>query len=155
MRRVFSAFVMAAGLAGGAACAAIGRSSFVNPVVELKDVRLRGIGLDGGSLDIVLDVYNPNDYRLDASRVTYRLFVDTAQIAMGEVNKLVTLDNKKKTEVTLPVSFTTRELFGAAAALTKTGSVDYRVAGDVTVATPFGSFTRPYEGKGRFDSVRP
>ena len=137
MKRGLSAIVMAVALVGAAGCAAIGRSSFVNPVVELKDVRLRGIGLDGGSLDIVLDVYNPNDYRLDASKVTYRLFVDTAQIAMGEVNKLVTLDNKKKTEVTLPVSFTTRELFGAAAALTKTGSVDYRVAGDVTVATPF------------------
>jgi hypothetical protein len=33
--------------------------------------------------------------------------------------------------------------------------VDYRVVGDVTMATPFGSFTRPYEGRGRFDSLRP
>ncbi|HVT38292.1 MAG TPA: LEA type 2 family protein [Gemmatimonadaceae bacterium] len=155
MKRVLSAMVISAALMGAAACGPIGRSSFLNPVVELKDVRLRGIGFDGGSLDVVLNVYNPNDYRLDASKVTYRLFVDTAQIATGEVNQRVTLDNKKKTEVTLPVSFTNRELFGAAAVLTKTGSVDYRVAGDVTVATPFGNFTRPYEGRGRFNSVRP
>ena len=137
-----------------AACAALGRASFANPVVELKDVRMKGIGMQGGSLDLILVVYNPNDFRLDASKVTYTLFVDTAQIATGEVNKAVTFENLKKTEVTLPVSFTTRELFGAAAALTRTGSVDYRVFGEVTVATPFGSFTRPYEGKGKFDSLR-
>ena len=136
-------------------CATLGRSAFANPVVELKDVRLRGIGAQGGSLDLVLEVYNPNDYRLDASRVTYTLFVDTTQIATGVVNKLVTLENRKKSEVTLPVTFTTRELLGVAGVLTRTGSVDYRVAGDVTVATPFGSFTRPYDGKGRFDSLKP
>ena len=138
-----------------AACAALGRASFANPVVELKDVRITGIGLQGGNLDVILLVYNPNDFRLDASKVTYTLFVDTAQIAMGAVTKAVTFENLKKTEVTLPISFTTREMFGAAAALTRTGSVDYRVIGEVTVATPFGSFTRPYEGKGRFDSLRP
>ena len=138
-----------------AACAALGRASFANPVVELKDVRITGIGLQGGNLDVILVVYNPNDFRLDASKVTYTLFVDTAQIAMGAVTKAVTFENLKKTEVTLPISFTTREMFGAAAALTRTGSVDYRVIGEVTVATPFGSFTRPYEGKGRFDSLRP
>lgn len=136
-------------------CATLGRSAFANPVVELKDVRLRGIGAQGGSLDLVLEVYNPNDYRLDASRVTYTLFVDTTQIATGVVNKLVTLENRKKSEVTLPVTFTTRELLGVAGVLTRMGSVDYRVAGDVTVATPFGSFTRPYDGKGRFDSLKP
>ena len=138
-----------------AACGAIGRSSFANPVVELKDVRLRGVGTQGGTLDVILSVYNPNDYRLDASKVTYKLFVDTTQLATGEVNKVVTLDNKKKTEVTLPVTFTTREFLGAAALLSRMGSVDYRIAGEVTVATPFGSFTRPYEGKGRFDSMKP
>jgi LEA14-like dessication related protein len=142
-------------LAGAGACHALGRSSFANPIVELRDVRLRGVGMEGGTLDVILDVYNPNDYRLDASKVTYRLFVDTTQLAVGEINKLVTLENGKKTAVTLPVSFTTRELFGAAALMSRTGSLEYRVAGEVTVATPFGSFTRPYEGKGRFDSLRP
>jgi len=155
MKRRIGTLILAATVTIGAGCAAVGRSSFGNPVVELKDVRLKGIGTLGGSLDVVLLVYNPNDYRLDASKVTYRLFVDTLQVATGEVNKVVTLDSRKKSEVTLPVSFTVAELFGAAAALTRTGSVDYRVVGEVTVATPFGGFTRPYEGRGRFDSLRP
>ena len=147
--------LVVAALLAAAGCTGFWHHEFANPVVELRDVRVKGFGLLGGSLDIVLDVYNPNAYRLDASRVTYKLMVDTAQIASGAVDKLVTLDTRVKSEVVLPVSFTTRQLLGAAAALTRNGSVDYTVSGEVTVATPFGNFTRPYEGKGRFDSFRP
>jgi hypothetical protein len=33
------------------------------------------------------------------------------------------------------------------------GSVEYRVLGDVTVATPAGQFTRPYDQRGRFTTL--
>lgn len=146
---------LAASVLFAVACAGFLRREFAAPVVELKDVRLKGIGTEGGSLDLVLDVYNPNHYRLDAARVTYRLLVDTTQVAMGEINKLVTLETRTTSEVILPVTFTIRELLGAAAAITRTGSLDYTVKGELTVASPFGRFTRPYEGKGRFDALRP
>ena len=146
---------MMAALFTAAACSGFVKSQFANPVVELKDVRVRGIGVQGGALDVVLDVFNPNPYRLDASRVTYKLLVDTSHIAEGIVDKLVTLETQKKSEVVLPVTFSTKQLIGAASAMQKTGSVEYSISGEVTVATPFGNFTRPYQGKGRFDSLRP
>ena len=136
------------------ACAGFLRTEFGTPIVELKDVRLKGIGIQGGSMDLVLDVYNPNNYRLDTSRLTYRLMVDTGSIASGAIDKLVTLEAKKKTEVILPVTFSAKELFGAAKMITQMGSLDYTVKGELTVATPFGSYTRPYEGRGRFDSLK-
>lgn len=146
--------VAALGLIAAAGCASLGRGTFASPVVELKDVRVKGIGLQGGSLDVVLDVYNPNSYRLDATKVTYTLFVDTNKVAMGEVDKRVTLTEKTKSEVVLPVTFTMNELLGAAKALMGMGSVNYRVMGNVTVSTPVGEFTQPYEGKGRYDALR-
>ena len=146
--------VLAAFLAFGAAgCARLARSAFQNPVVELKDVRVKGIGLQGGSLDVVLDVYNPNDYRIDASHVTYTVFADSLKVATGEVTRLVTLLNRTKSEVVLPVSFSMKELSQAAGILLQRGSVDYTVQGDFTLATPFGSITRPYKSKGRYDSL--
>jgi hypothetical protein len=33
------------------------------------------------------------------------------------------------------------------------GTVNYRVRGDFTVATPIGNFTRPYDQAGRYASV--
>jgi len=155
MRRYATRSTIVAVLLTAVACSGLVKSQFANPVVELKDVRLRGVGLQGGSLDVVLDVFNPNPYRLDASRVTYNLVVDTSHIAQGSVDKLVTLETQKKSEVVLPVTFSTQQLIGAASAMQKTGSVEYTITGEVTVATPFGNFTRPYQGKGRFDSLRP
>lgn len=134
-------------------CARFVRSAFQNPVVELKDVRVKAIGLQGGSLDVVLDVYNPNGYRIDASRVRYTVFAESMQVAAGEVNTPVTLAKRGTSRVALPVSFSMRELTQAAGILLQRGSVDYTVQGDVTVATPFGSITRPYKSTGRYNSL--
>ena len=67
---------------------------------------------------------------------------------------MVTLDNKSRTQVTLPVNFTFREVQQAANILIQRGSVEYTVEGDFTLATPFGSITRPYRSKGRYDTIR-
>src|SRR4030095_15023960 len=51
-----------------AACSTLGKAGFEQPVVNLKDVKIRGLGLTGGNLDVQLSIYNPNQYRLDATR---------------------------------------------------------------------------------------
>ncbi len=134
-------------------CASLGRSVFATPIVELKDVRLKGIGFQGGSMDIILEVMNPNDYRLDATKLTYNLFVDTNRVAFGEIKQTATLEAHKKTQVVVPVSFSINELIRATQLMSKTGGVDYHVVGEVTAATPGGSFTRPYKGDGHFDNI--
>ena len=58
----------AAALALVGGCSTIGRQIFKQPAVGLQDVRLTGLGLAGGNLDIVLRVYNPNGDGLDATR---------------------------------------------------------------------------------------
>ena len=136
-----------------AGCATVGRSMFATPVVELKDVRMKAIGFQGGSMDIILDVTNPNDYRLDATRFTYNLWVDTNRVAFGEIKQTATLEAHKKTAVVVPVSFSIQELIRATQLMSKTGGVDYHVTGEVTAATPGGSFTRPYKGEGHFDNI--
>jgi LEA14-like dessication related protein len=141
-----------------AGCASLARSTFATPTVELKDVRMKAIGFQGGSMDIILNVTNPNDYRLDATRLTYNLFVDTMKVAFGEIDKTTTLEPHRKNEVVVPVSFSMQELIRATQLMSQTGGVDYRVTGEVTAATPSGSYTRAYAGMGHFDnigSVRP
>ena len=55
------------------ACASGGHGSFREPVVTYKDAVITGLGVSGGSLEVVLSVYNPNGFRLDGARLTYRL----------------------------------------------------------------------------------
>jgi LEA14-like dessication related protein len=144
--------LFALALLGGMGCARMARGAFRTPTVELRDVRIRALGLEGGALDLVLDVYNPNEYRIDATRLTYTLEADSALVAKGAVTKRVTLPVRQHSDVVLPVNFTFRELLGLAEVLLRKGSVDYVVRGEVTVDSPFGSITRPYEGRARLDN---
>jgi LEA14-like dessication related protein len=116
-------------------------------------VRINGMGLDGGSLDVVLSVYNPNGFKLDATRLTYRLMVgDSVALGQGALDSRFTVQKNDSTEVRLPVTFTYRGLGAAGQQLMRSGTVNYRVLGDVTVATRLGNFTRPYDRNGRFSA---
>jgi len=146
--------VVAALTVSVAACSALGRQAFQNPVVNLRDVRVLGLGTSGGQLEVALGVYNPNNYRLDATRLTYRVFVgDSVGLANGAVDTRTTVQAGDSTLVKIPVSFTYSGLGTAASQLLRTGSVNYRVAGDVTVGSVVGNFTVPYSATGTFNTM--
>ena len=139
----------------GAGCSALGRAAFENPVVNLRDVKVRGVGLTGGSLDVLLSVYNPNHYRLDATRLTYRVNLagDSVTVASGALDSRFTVQENDSTTVTIPVSFTYAGIGAAGRSILNTGAVDYHVLGDVTVGSPVGNFTVPYSSTGRFTTT--
>ena len=152
MRRLWLvAAVVVAGSA--AACATLGRAAFQQPVVSLKDVRVNGLGFNGGSVDVLLNVYNPNRFDLDATRVTYKLYVDTIPLGTGATDSNFTMTNGDTTQVALPLSFTWSGASQAARSLMSTGTVNYRVAGAITVGSSMGTFTVPYDRTGRFSAL--
>lgn len=143
-------------LLGSTACATLGRASFSPPEVLFRDARITGLGLTGGSLEIVLGVYNPNNFRLDGSRLTYAVSVDSVPLGSGAYDDRFVVERGDTSEVRLPMSFTYAGLGAAGRQLLDRGSVEYHVDGDVTVQTPLGRYTRPYHGKGTFSTlVRP
>jgi LEA14-like dessication related protein len=136
------------------ACSALGRAAFQNPVVNLRDVRVLGLGTQGGQLEVQLGVHNPNNFRLDATRLTYRVFVgDSVGVASGALDTQTTVQAGDSTIIRLPISFTYAGVGAAAMQLMRTGSVTYRVGGDVTVGTPLGNFTVPYNTTGNFNTM--
>lgn len=137
-----------------AACSALGRAAFQNPIVNLRDVRVLGLGTQGGNLEVQLSVYNPNNYRLDATRLTYRVFVgDSVGVANGAIDTQTSVQAGDSTVVRVPVAFTYSGVGAAAMQLMRTGSVNYRVAGDVTVGSVVGNFTVPYNATGQFNAL--
>ena len=134
-------------------CAAIGRKSFKEPVVSVKEFVVTGLGLTGGSVDIVLNVYNPNGYSLDAVALTYRVDVDSIKLGDGALDNRFVVPKGDSSTVRVPVRFTYAGLGAAGRSLITAGTVNYRVRGDFTVSTPIGNFTRPYDRTGRYSSV--
>ena len=150
MRRLLLIALVALPLAG---CASLARQAFTAPVVDVKDVRVRNIGLTGGTLDVTLNLQNPNEYRLDARKITYEFYVDTTRVVTGEVDRMVTLEEKGVTQLVVPVTFGYAELGIAMREYLAKGALDYRVVGQFTLVTPFGSITRPYSGRGRVEGM--
>jgi LEA14-like dessication related protein len=144
-------FIAALGLVAGlSACATLGLGGFKQPIVSFKDLRVAGLGLTGGSLDVYLNVYNPNGFRLDASQLNYQLLVGTQQLASGTLNSAFTVQNGDSTSVRIPVDFTYAGIGDVARQMMNTGTTPYRVLGNISVATPVGNFTIPYDQTGRF-----
>ena len=136
-----------------AGCASLGLGGgFQQPVVNFKDLRVRGLGLTGGSLDAYLNVYNPNGFKLDGTRLTYTVAVDNNPLGTGVLDSRFTVQNHDSTTVRVPIDFTYAGIGAAGTQMMQQGSVPYTITGDVTVATPLGNFTRPYTGTGRFSA---
>lgn len=136
-----------------AGCALLGKGSFKEPIVTFQDAKVTGLGITGGSLEVKLSVYNPNGFKLDGTRLTYNVLVDSVKFGSGAIVDRFTVQEKDSTIVTLPLQFTYAGIGEAGRQLMNTGSVNYRVTGDVTVGTPLGNFTRPYDQTGRFSSL--
>jgi LEA14-like dessication related protein len=132
-------------------CAALSHG-FKEPIVNFRDLRVNGLGTSGGSLDVVLSVYNPNSFKLEGTRLTYRLMVDSTPLGNGALDERFTVQKGDSTLVRLPVQFTYAGLGAAGRQLMQSGVVNYRVLGDITVATPLGNFTKPYDRTGRFST---
>ena len=150
MRRLLA---LAALLVTATGCQTLARQAFAPPVVTVKDVKVRNMGLQGGTLDVTLSLSNPNEYRIDATRVTYEFYVDTTKVFTGAVDRLLTLENRGVTEIVLPVNFGFRELGIAMREYSARGALQYLVKGEFTLATPFGSIMRPYSGTGRVEGM--
>jgi len=151
MRKTRWAFAMAV-LTFSAACSAF-RGSFKEPVVTFRDLKLTGVGTSGGSLEIQLSVYNPNSFRLDGTRLTYNLSVDSIPVGNGILDQAFTVQENDSTVVRLPLSFTYSGLGAAGRQLMQTGAVNYRVTGDITVDTGYGKRTKAYDRMGRFTTL--
>jgi LEA14-like dessication related protein len=136
-----------------AGCASLGRAAFQQPIVSFKDLKVRGLGLSGGSLDAYLNVYNPNGFRLDATRLSYRVSLgDNTEVGSGTLDSRFNVQSNDSTIVRIPIDFTYAGIGAAGRQIMQSGSVPYNVSGDVTVATPVGNFTVPYSGTGRFSA---
>lgn len=152
-RRWIGAAALAAATVTAAGCAMLGRGSFKEPVVTLREVTVTGLGISGGNVDVVLSVYNPNGFALDAVKMTYKVDVDSIALGDGALDTRFVVPKNDSSVVRLPVRFTYAGLGAAGRGLMQSGALNYRVRGDFTVATPIGNFTRPYDQRGRYSTM--
>lgn len=121
-----------------ASCATLRQMSFERPTVELDAVEISGLDLDGVSLVLWLDVYNPNGYEIRTSRIETALDLEGTHFGSAALDGSVPLAAASHTIVKLPASFTWDGVGAAARALLSRGTVDYDLDTRLRVQTSLG-----------------
>jgi LEA14-like dessication related protein len=123
-----------------AGCATLGRAlRFTQPDVSLQEIRITGLGLTGGTLDLALDVFNPNDYRLRSTRLSVGIDLEDVHFGDALLEVPVELPAGQHTLVALPVTFEWAGLGAGARALLTRQGIRYGLTGVVGLDTPLGA----------------
>lgn len=141
-----------AALAAAAALAGCALATATPPSVDVLDVRLTGLGLTEQQLAVTLCVTNPNTSELAFRRVSADFDVSGSPLAAGVSDLAVRLPPLSSTVVPFTVVTTVQNLGPQLLGVFRTGSVDYRVHGMVTLQGSFG-LTLPYSRSGHLDPL--
>ena len=143
--RVTSGILSAVLLAG---CAGL-PAYFKDPDLKLQRVVVRGVGLTGGTMDLIVGVHNPNNFDLHGTRLQVGLDVEDSHVGDVEYASDFQVQKGDTTAVTLPVQFNWNGLAGAARSALGYGELPYKLTGQLTVETPFGDRKIPFTRVGR------
>ena len=133
----FGAALIAAAALG--ACATLRQAlSFAEPQIELQEINITGLGLSGGTLDLVFDVYNPNTYRLRSTRMEIGLDLENVHFGDALIDKPLDLSPENHSRVVVPVRFEWAGVGAGARALLSRQAIAFGVTGAVLVETPLG-----------------
>ena len=133
----------------GTACASLQQAlRFQEPDIRLQEIRITGLSLTGGTFDLALDVFNPNDYRLRTVRL--ELGIDLEQVHFGDalLENGVELPSQQHSLVTVPVRFEWAGLGAGAQALLSRQAIHYGLTGTATLDTPLGDRRVGVHGSG-------
>lgn len=148
MREIINPVAFAC-LALSLSCATIRQAlSFQEPQITLQEINITGLGLSGGTLDLVFDVYNPNDYRLRSTRLEVGLDLAGTYFGDALIDKPLDLSPVNHSRVVMPVRFAWSGVGAAARALLETQEVEYGITGAALLETPIGERRIELKGAG-------
>ena len=109
-----------------------------SPEVAIVDVRVVGLGISGGTAEILLQVDNPNRFNLEVREFSYLLEVSDPSrpeqwdtLAAGVTADTLVLDRRASSVVPLLIPFRYSALGTALRAWMQGGEIPYRLEGEV------------------------
>jgi LEA14-like dessication related protein len=133
----------------GTACSGLG-DNFREPDIQLDHAVVRGVGLSGGSLDLVVKVENPNNFTLQGTKLQVGIDVEGSHLGDITYDDDYAVPQNGQTTLTLPLRFGWLGVGGAVRAALGYGDLPYKMKGQATLRLPGGfskaiSFT--HEGR--------
>jgi LEA14-like dessication related protein len=130
--------IVVAVLALGACATLKNALIFQQPDIQLKQINVTGLGLTGGTLDLVFDVFNPNEYRIRSTRLEVGLDLEGVHFGDALLERPLDLSPTNHSEVIVPLRFEWAGVSAGARALLQRQAIKFGLNGAVLVDTPLG-----------------
>jgi LEA14-like dessication related protein len=122
------------------ACAGLG-DNFREPDVRLDRAVIRGVGLAGGNLDLIVKIQNPNNFALQADKLEVGIDVEGSHLGDITYDDDFAVTQNGETTLTLPLRFGWFGVGSAVRAALGYGDLPYQMKGQATLKLPGGAHT--------------
>jgi LEA14-like dessication related protein len=136
-----------------AACSGIG-NNFREPDIQLDHAVVRGFGLTGGNLDLVVKVDNPNNFSLQGTKLQVGVDVEGSHLGDITYDDDFAVAENGTTTLTLPLRFGWSGVGSAVRAALGYGDLPYKMKGQATLRTPWGRQVVSFTHEGRAPLTR-
>src|SRR5256886_12445654 len=130
------------------ACATLGKLYFQDPQIQLQEITVTSLGLSGGTMDLVFDVYSPNDYRIRSTRIEVGVDLESTHFGDAYLERPLDLSPTNHSRVVVPVRFEWVGVGAGARALLTKRALGYGLTGTVLLETPLGDQRVTLHGSG-------
>jgi LEA14-like dessication related protein len=113
-------------------CSGLG-DNFREPEVQLDRAIVRGVGLAGGNLDLVVRVQNPNNFRLQVDKLQVGVDVEGSHLGDITYEDDFAVTENGETTLTLPLRFGWFGVGSAVRAALGYGDLPYKMKGQATL----------------------
>lgn len=140
-------------LAAGLALNLTGCTSLMglkDPKAQIIDVKIQKLQMDGGILNLVCEIENPNAVDLQVDHIEYKLSLNQKELTSSEISQPTKLLANQKTLVQIPISFKYADIFSGLGDLLNAKPVSYSVTGKAKM----GLLTLPFEKTGEIKLTR-
>ncbi|RII27342.1 MAG: hypothetical protein CXR31_08850 [Geobacter sp.] len=121
-----------------------------NPEVAVKDVSLVALDGAGATLEIGIDVTNPNPYQISLQGYNYALQIKSLPLASGAVRQTMVFASDKTTNVRIPVKISYADLLEILASRPDLDRIPYQLNAGLDLDLPVGAMTLPIDAAGTF-----
>jgi LEA14-like dessication related protein len=135
------------------ACGGIG-DIFKEPDIQLERVVVRGIGVTGGNLDLVVKVDNPNKFTLQGTKLQLGFDVEGQHLGDIAYDDAFAVPQNGTTTITLPLTFGWAGVGSAVRAALSYGELPYKMKGQAELKIPWGRKVVPFTHEGRVPLTR-
>jgi len=129
-------------------------SEIEEPVVTMTGVEVHGLSIKGLSLNLLVDVENPNSFGADIGELNYRVLLDNMEVATGLQEDRVAVPAAGAVEVKIPFTIVWSGMDDGLKKLLDGEEHEWRVKGSVRLSKGALARTFRFSESGRFDAPK-